>query len=81
VPRGLELRTVEVPAGAERIYEEAEWRDAIVVIARGEIELECLGGSRLRLERGTVLWLVGLPLRALHNGGVEAALLLAVSRR
>ena len=38
-------------------------------------------GSRLRLERGTVLWLVGLPLRALHNGGVEAALLLAVSRR
>jgi hypothetical protein len=53
----------------------------MVVIARGEIELECLGGSRLRLERGTVLWLVGLPLRALHNGGQEAALLLAVSRR
>jgi hypothetical protein len=81
VPRSFELRTVEVPPGTERLYEEAEWRDAIVVIARGEIELECVGGSRLRLERGTVLFLVGLPLRALRNGGAEGALLLAVSRR
>src|SRR4029453_5297090 len=81
MPRGFELRTVEVPAGAERIYEDSGGRAAMVVIARGGTELECRGGRRLRLERGRVLWLVGLPLRALHNGGQEAALLLAVSRR
>jgi hypothetical protein len=81
VPRGFELRTVEVPAGTERLYEEAEWRDALVVIARGEIELECVGGTRLRLERGTVLFLVGLPLRALRSGCAEGAVLLAVTRR
>jgi hypothetical protein len=28
-----------------------------------------------------VLWLVGQPLRALHNRGREPALLVAVSRR
>jgi len=77
----FEVRVVAVAAGRERAYDEAEWRDALVVLERGEIELECLGGSRQRFRRGDVLWLVGLPLRALHNPGCEPALLVAVSRR
>jgi len=79
-PAGFDLRTVEVEPGGARIYHEAEWRDSIVVVARGQIELECLGGSRYGVERGAVLWLVGLPLRALHNGGAEPAVLVAFSR-
>jgi hypothetical protein len=81
VSRRFELREVTVAAGGERIYDEAEWRDAVVVVARGEIELECLGGTRQCFERGAVLWLFGLPLRALRNGGADSAVLLAVSRR
>jgi len=77
----FEVRVVAVAAGRKRAYDEAEWRDALVVLERGEIELECLGGSRQRFRRGDVLWLVGLPLRALHNPGCEPALLVAVSRR
>lgn len=80
-PPGFAFRAVAVEAGGERIYDEAEWHDALVVVTRGEIELECLGGSRRRFERGDVLWLVGLPLRSLHNGGDEPAVLVAVSRR
>lgn len=75
------LRVVAVAAGGERPFDEAEWRDAIVVVERGEIELECLGGGRQRFGRGDVLWLVGLPLRALQNPGREPAVLVAVSRR
>jgi hypothetical protein len=80
-PLGFEVRAVEVQAAGERIYNEAEWRDALVVVTRGEIELECLCGSRRSFGSGSVLWLVGLPLRAIHNRGVDPAVLVAVSRR
>jgi CRP-like cAMP-binding protein len=79
-PPGFEVRAVEVEAGGHRIYHEGEWSDALVVVGRGEIELESLGGATLSFRRGALLWLEGLPLRALHNRGREPALLLAVSR-
>jgi hypothetical protein len=36
-------------------YDETDWQDAIVVVERGEIEVECLGGRRRRFESGDVL--------------------------
>ena len=75
------MRAVAVAPGCERAYDEAEWRGAIVSVTRGEIELECLGGSRHRLRSGDVLWLAGLPLRVLRNRGRDPALLVTVSRR
>jgi len=77
----LVLRAIAVDPGCERRYDEAEWQDAIVSVTRGEIELEASSGARCRFRTGDVLWLDGLPLRALHNCGPEPALLLAVSRR
>jgi hypothetical protein len=81
LPPGFEVRAVAVAPGRERPYHEADWLDALVVIERGEIELECLGGTRRRFARGDVLWLGGLPLRALRNYGRGPAVLAAVSRR
>lgn len=81
LPAAFEAREIAVSPGHERAYDEAEWRDALVVVERGEIELECSGGARQRLERGAVVWLTGLPVRALHNRGSEVAVLVAVSRR
>ena len=75
------LRAIAIDPGCERRYDEAEWRDAIVSVTRGQIELEASGGVRCRFRTGDVLWLDGLHLRALHNCGAEPALLLAVSRR
>jgi uncharacterized cupin superfamily protein len=80
-PPGFEIRAVEVEARGHRIYHADEWRDALVALARGEIELECVDGERRSLERGDIFWLADLPLRALHNPGDGPALLLAVSRR
>ena len=80
-PPGFAVRAVPVELGCDRTYDEAEWLDAIVVVARGEIELECLGGDCARFGCGSVLWLVGLPLKALRACGGEPALLVAVSRR
>jgi hypothetical protein len=81
LPPTFEQRTIAVAPGCERAFVEAEWRDALVVVERGEIELESLGGACRSFRRGDVLSLVGLRLRALHNRGLEPALLLAVSRR
>jgi hypothetical protein len=79
-PLGFEVRAVGVEPGGHRIYHRAEWSDALVLVRRGEIELECLNGTRHRFGCGDLLWLTGLPLRALHNPGPEPVLLVAVAR-
>lgn len=75
------LRVVTVPPGRERAYDEEEWRDALVVLRHGAIELVGLCGARRALPCGAVLWLQDLPLRCLRNSGTEPATLLAVARR
>jgi hypothetical protein len=80
LPPAFERRVVAIPPGCERAFDHEDWRDAIVVVERGAVELECSGGSRHWFGRGDVLWLSGLPLRALRNRGREPAWLVAVSR-
>lgn len=69
-----------IEPGATLDYCAAEWRDAIVVIERGEVQLESESGVRCTFSSGDVVWLVGLPLRALHNPSTAPAVLVAVSR-
>jgi quercetin dioxygenase-like cupin family protein len=78
---GFEVRAVGLEPGGHRIYHRAEWSDALVVVTRGEVELECSGGLSYLFKRGDLLWLTELPLRALHNRGREPVVLVAVSRR
>jgi catechol 2,3-dioxygenase-like lactoylglutathione lyase family enzyme/quercetin dioxygenase-like cupin family protein len=77
----FKLWVLSVAPGCERAYNEAEWRDEIVVVEQGRIELQCSNGSRQAFGRGDLLWLLGPPLRALHNPGEEPSLLVAISRR
>ena len=76
----FQVRVVAVAPGRTRAYDEAEWRDALVIVEHGQIELEGLSGSRRSFEPGDMLGLVGLPLRALHNHGREPTLMIAVTR-
>jgi quercetin dioxygenase-like cupin family protein len=80
VPAAFEVRRIVVAPGAERPFDEAEWRDAVVLVESGRIELECRSGSRSRFRRGDVLCLIGLPLRALRNRERSPTVLVAVSR-
>jgi quercetin dioxygenase-like cupin family protein len=79
-PPGFECRAVSVEPGGDRIYHDAEWHDALVLVARGEIELEWRNGRRCRLASGQIFWLAGLPLRRIHNDGAETAQLVTISR-
>jgi hypothetical protein len=76
--RAFRVRTVAV--GPDRPFRPSEWTDALVVVEHGEIELEGASGARCRFGPGDVLWLSGLPLRALRSSGREPAVLIAVSR-
>jgi len=77
----FERRVVTLEAGRERRYDAAEWRDALVVVERGELELESSAGCSRRFAAGDLLWLAGLPLRALHNPGPEPVSMVAIARR
>jgi hypothetical protein len=77
---GFERRLVRIPAGCDRVYDESEWHDELVIVVCGTIELEGLSGRRWQFRRGAILWLEDLPLRALHSVGGETAVLMTVSR-
>jgi hypothetical protein len=77
---GFERRMVRIPAGCDRAYDESEWEDELVIVVCGAVELVGLSGRRWPFGRGAILWLQGLPLRALHNAGEETAVLMTVSR-
>jgi hypothetical protein len=80
-PPEFEVRQIALVPGQPRPYVEAEWRDALIVVERGEVEVECLIGARWRFVAGEMLCLERLPVRALRSPGPLPALLSAVSRR
>jgi hypothetical protein len=80
VPAAFEARRIILAAGEERGYEEGEWRDAIVAVQRGTVDLVTERGASARFVQGDILCLSGLAVRVLHNGGTEPVVLLAVSR-
>ncbi|MCU1429055.1 MAG: hypothetical protein JWL83_3055 [Actinomycetia bacterium] len=80
-PPAFERRVITVAPGQAHAYDDAEWRDAIVVVQRGDIELEGVSGRRYGIAPGDILWLADMPLRALHNVGTAPAVFIAVSRR
>ncbi len=81
LPASLQRRCVQIAPGGSRPYDPAEWCDALVTVEQGDVELEAVCGRRLALRSGAILWLAGLPVRALHNRGTVAAVLVAISRR
>jgi quercetin dioxygenase-like cupin family protein len=79
-PPGFRRRGVVVEPGGEVPYDASAWEDAIVLVERGEIELECVSGGRERFAEGALLCLACVQLRTLRNRGDEAVVLVAVAR-
>jgi quercetin dioxygenase-like cupin family protein len=80
LPPGFEVQVTIVAPGRDHPWRETDWRDALVVVERGRVEIECTGGMRLSFGRGAVLWLARLPVRSLRGAGPEPAVLAAVRR-
>jgi hypothetical protein len=74
-------RLVVVPPAQPLPYDPADWRDALVIVERGRLELECLGGIRQQFGPGAVICLEDLPLRELRSDGEGPAVLVTIFRR
>jgi hypothetical protein len=74
-------RVVELAPEQEVRLDAGAWRDAIVFLTAGEVELECETGVRHRFGRGAILCLAHLRLSVLRNSGAAPARLVAISRR
>jgi hypothetical protein len=77
----FERRVLVLAVGGVLDVVQADWRDGLVEVVQGEISLELSDGQWHRVAAGDVLWLYGLPVRALHNCGVGVAVLAALRRR
>jgi hypothetical protein len=66
-------------------HDAVEWppvdcADALIVVERGELEVELRTGTRAWFAEGAILVLAGLPLRRLRNSGHIPLVLSALSR-
>src|SRR3954451_5169868 len=77
---GFERRLVRLPPGCEHPYASPEWEDELVIVVCGTVVLEGESGRRWRFQKGAIIWLTELPLRAICNPSDEIVVLMAVSR-
>jgi quercetin dioxygenase-like cupin family protein len=73
-------RVVELAPGEDLDIDADPWRESLVLVEGGEVELECAAGERSSFAAGAVLCLPP-PVRSLRNSGSEPARLIAISRR
>ena len=71
---------IDLAPGQELLLDAAAWREAILFVTAGEIEVQCGSGQRRRFAREAILC-VAPTVRLLRNGGNEPARLIAISRR
>lgn len=77
---GLGRWTLTLQPGDVQDVSVADWVDTLVVVARGELEVECRSGRRATFAAGAVLTLAELPVRRLHSRGSEPLVLCALTR-
>jgi hypothetical protein len=80
VPPGFVVREVVVAPGDDLAYVESDWCGCIVTVESGTIDLASPHSVRASFLTGDILWLAGLPVRALENPGPDPTVLVAISR-
>lgn len=79
-PASFRLCTLTLLPNDAIDYRPADWADALVVVERGELEIECRAGTRARFGAGAVVMFAGLSLRRLRNASTGPLVLSALSR-
>jgi Bacteriocin-protection, YdeI or OmpD-Associated/Domain of unknown function (DUF1905) len=81
LPPQFERWRLRLQPGVRRPTSGAEWAGAIVLVERGDLDVECAAGGMEHFRTGDLLALGWLPLRTLHNRGTVPVELVAVRRR
>lgn len=80
LPAWLARREVRLPRGAALSAEEEPWRDEIVALEQGAIDVVGRCGRVVRFVAGAVLTFEGVPFAEVRCAGEEPAVLVAVRR-
>ncbi len=81
LPQWFERRVVTIQPGETVDAGDSQWRDEIVSVEAGALDVIDLDGAVLHLHQGAVLWLDGVPHVALRGAGQEPTVLAAIRRR
>ncbi len=76
----FERRVIDLAPDQTLRFDRSTWRDAVVFLTAGEIELVCDSGQRRHFASGAILCLTP-TLRALRATGTAPVRLIAISRR
>ena len=79
-PKNFRLRTLTLPQGDALDYQRADWVDTLIVVERGELDIECRSGARATFREGAIVVFAGLAVRRLRNSGSSPLVLSAWSR-
>jgi hypothetical protein len=79
-PRNLRLRRLILQPRDALEYHAAEWTDALVIVERGELQVECRSGAQASFAHGAVLAFAGLTVQCLRNAGTSPLVLSVLSR-
>lgn len=79
-PKDFRLHTLTLHPRDTIDYRPADWAGALVIVERGEFEVECRGGARARFGEGAILAFSGLAVRRLRNPGSGRLVLSTLSR-
>jgi len=79
-PESFRLSTVILQPGDAVEWQPSEWANALIVVERGELEVELRSGTRAWFREGAILVLAGLSVRQVRNRGGEPLVLSALSR-
>jgi hypothetical protein len=78
VPTGFRRSVIRLAPGASVSCSDPSWRDALLVLGQGEIEVRTPSGSTGRFSTGAVIAVADIPLSVVHVVGLEPAVLAAV---
>jgi hypothetical protein len=81
IPPWVVRRTVTIAVGGALPGDDPAWRDEIVSVAAGTIDIVGRCGRVVRLEAGAVLYLDGVPHVEVRCAGDVPAVLVALQRR
>jgi hypothetical protein len=81
LPPWFERRVVTIAPGETLDAAGSGWRDEIVSVEAGALDIVGPDGGVLHLDVGAVLWLDGVPHVALRGAGEGPTVLAAIRRR
>jgi len=79
-PENFRLSRVILQPRETLEWRAADWADALIVVERGELEVELRSGTRAWFGEGAILVLAGLSVRRLRNSGRVPLVVSALSR-